>query len=89
MSEYDALEDFAGPGGWDEGARLLGLRFHGIDYDRTACDTARAAGHHREQADVTEHKSPEWARGKGHVYFSPGCIAEDRGLLGLLDGEAS
>lgn len=22
---FDALEDFAGPGGWDEGAKLLGL----------------------------------------------------------------
>lgn len=22
---YDALDDFAGPGGWDQGARLLGL----------------------------------------------------------------
>lgn len=69
---FDALEDFAGPGGWDEGARLLGLRFYGIDYDGPACETARAAGHHREQADVTEHVSPEWARGKGHV-SSPSC----------------
>ncbi len=69
---FDALEDFAGPGGWDEGARLIGLRFYGVDYDRSACETARAAGHHREQADVTEHASPAWARGKGHV-SSPSC----------------
>lgn len=69
---FDALEDFAGPGGWDEGARLLGLRFYGVDYDGPACETARAAGHHREQADVTEHESPTWARGKGHV-SSPSC----------------
>lgn len=69
---YDALEDFAGPGGWDEGAAMLGLRFHGVDHDGPACETARAAGHQREQADVTEHVSPGWARGKGHV-SSPSC----------------
>lgn len=69
---YDALEDFAGPGGWDEGAKLLGLRFYGIDHDGPACDTARAAGHRRARADVTTHESPEWARGLGHV-SSPSC----------------
>lgn len=69
---YDALEDFAGPGGWDEGAKMLGLKLYGVDYDKAACETARAAGHEREQADVTEHDSPEWARGKGHV-SSPSC----------------
>lgn len=69
---FDALEDFAGPGGWDQGALLVGLRLHGVDYDKAACETARAAGHEREQADVTEHASPEWARGKGHV-SSPSC----------------
>lgn len=37
---HDALEDFAGPGGWDEGAKLLGLHFHGIDYDKAACERA-------------------------------------------------
>lgn len=70
--DFDALEDFAGPGGWDEGAKMLGLRFYGIDHDRAACETARAAGHEREQADVTEHASPTWARGRGHV-SSPSC----------------
>ena len=69
---YDALEDFAGPGGWDEGARMVGLRFYGVDHDEAACETARAAGHEREQADVTEHESPEWARGRGYV-SSPSC----------------
>lgn len=69
---FDALEDFAGPGGWDEGARMVGLRLFGVDYDKAACETAQAAGHHREQADVTEHESPAWARGKGYV-SSPSC----------------
>ena len=69
---FDALEDFAGPGGWDEGAKMLGLKLYGIDHDGPACETARTAGHHREQADVTAHESPVWARGKGHV-SSPSC----------------
>lgn len=69
---YDALDDFAGPGGWDEGACMIGLRLYGVDYDKAACDTARAAGHDRERADVTEHESPAWARGKGYV-SSPSC----------------
>lgn len=72
MTELDALDDFAGPGGWDEGARMIGLRLFGVDYDKAACETARAAGHDREQADVTEHESPEWARGKGYI-SSPSC----------------
>lgn len=71
-ADFDALEDFAGPGGWDQGARMLGLRLFGVDYDGPACATATAAGHHRVQADVTEHQTPAWARGRGHV-SSPSC----------------
>ena len=45
---------FAGPGGWDEGLRLLGIHdVVGIEWDTAACDTARAAGHERVQADVS------------------------------------
>lgn len=44
---------FAGPGGWDEGLRLLGRTdVVGIEWDAAACATAEAAGHHRVQADV-------------------------------------
>lgn len=47
------VEHFAGPGGWDEGARLIGIGgFVGYEKDKTACETARAAGFHRELADV-------------------------------------
>ncbi|MEU0314773.1 DNA cytosine methyltransferase [Nocardioides sp. NPDC006273] len=69
---YDALDDFAGPGGWDQGARLIGLRLFGVDHDHAACQTAQAAGHERETADVTTHPSPAWARGRGLV-SSPSC----------------
>jgi DNA (cytosine-5)-methyltransferase 1 len=65
-------DDFAGPGGWDEGLRLLGRRdVVGVESDRHACATARAAGHHRVQADVftlpTRH-----ARLGGYI-ASPPC----------------
>lgn len=69
---YDALDDFAGPGGWDVGAQMLGLHLLGVDYDEAACETAIAAGFARERADVTAHESPEWARGKGYI-SSPSC----------------
>lgn len=44
---------FAGPGGVDMGARILGIEgIDGYDIDVDACATARAAGFHRVQADV-------------------------------------
>lgn len=46
------LDLFAGPGGWDEGVRPLGVRPLGIEWDEAACATARAAGHRRLQADI-------------------------------------
>lgn len=32
-THYDGLDDFAGPGGWDEGAAVLGLRLLGVEWD--------------------------------------------------------
>lgn len=54
---YDALDDFAGPGGWDEGARMIGLTTIGIEWDMAACQTAKAAGHDRIRADVSAYPS--------------------------------
>lgn len=50
---YDALDDFAGPGGWDEGARMVGLTTLGYEWDQAACETAKAAGHARVKCDVS------------------------------------
>lgn len=48
------LDLFRGPGGWDEGLRLLGVTdAHGIDNDDRAHATALAAGHKGELADIT------------------------------------
>ena len=48
------LDLFAGPGGWDEGLRMLGREdVVGVELDTAACATARANGHERVQADIT------------------------------------
>lgn len=44
------IDLFAGPGGWDEGFRLLtgtSKPIVGVEWDLAACQTARAAGHNR------------------------------------------
>ncbi len=60
--EAEANDLFAGPGGWDEGARILGERtnrpyFHigitGFEFEANAVATARAAGHRRVHADLS------------------------------------
>jgi DNA (cytosine-5)-methyltransferase 1 len=73
-------DDFAGPGGWSEGLRLLGLREdHGIEFDATACETALAAGHPRWLIDVTcpsvrDHGWSSWGRTNLRLYIaSPPC----------------
>lgn len=53
------LDLFAGPGGWDQGVLDLGLRPHGVEWDAAACETARAAGHLRHQADVSQLEVPD------------------------------
>ena len=49
-----AVDLFAGPGGFSEGLRMLGHSEIGVEWDDAACATARAAGHERLQADVSE-----------------------------------
>lgn len=45
---------FAGPGGWDEGLRDLGIAPLGIEWDEAACATRAAAGHETIRADVAD-----------------------------------
>jgi len=68
---YDFLDEFAGPGGWDEGARMLGLTGIGIEYDLTACQTAMRAGHARICADVTTLPSTPFQGIPGYVARPP------------------
>ncbi|MFD7334878.1 DNA cytosine methyltransferase [Streptomyces violascens] len=86
------VELCAGPGGWGEGLKtILGLtRFDiiGVDIDKDACATARAAGHARICADITkldpEHPALRDTRG---VIISPPCptFSPAGKLAGLLE----
>lgn len=48
----NALDLFAGPGGWDVGARELGIDPLGIEWDKAACATREAAGLRTVRGDV-------------------------------------
>lgn len=80
------LDEFAGPGGWDEGLRMIGRTdVVGIEWDQKACETANAAGHARIRADVSEYPSEPFV-GKVDAYIaSPPCQAWS--LAGNRKGE--
>jgi DNA (cytosine-5)-methyltransferase 1 len=64
---------FSGPGGWDTGAALLGLRdVLGVELDAAACETARAAGHRRLQLDIAKLDPREFVDVDGLI-ASPPC----------------
>lgn len=67
---------YAGPGGWDEGMRMLGITepVIGIEWDHQACRTAMAAGHLRVRADVATYSIAAFAGADG-VIGSPPCQA--------------
>jgi DNA (cytosine-5)-methyltransferase 1 len=68
------LDLFAGPGGWDEGLRLLGVTepVVGVEWDKDACATAVAAGHERILADVREVPTNRFPSVEGLI-ASPPC----------------
>jgi DNA (cytosine-5)-methyltransferase 1 len=70
---------FAGPGGWDEGARLAGYtgELVGIETDAAACATAEAAGHARIKADVAAYDPAEFTDVDGLI-ASPPCTTFSR-----------
>lgn len=71
----DILDLFAGPGGWDEGARILGVadQVLGVELDPGACAVARAAGHARHRADVhtQDPRHPKYRHVRKLVVSSP------------------
>lgn len=73
---------FAGAGGWEEGLCDLGHTALGIDNDRWACATARAAGHERLEADIAALDplafAPVWG-----LIGSPPCQAYSTAGRGL------
>ncbi len=80
---------FAGPGGWDTGARLAGYtgRLLGVEHDEDACATGRAAGHERLLADVAVLDPTPWVDTLAGLILSPPCQAWSKAgkRLGLLD----
>lgn len=67
------LDLFAGPGGWDEGARALGLAPVGIELDAAACATRAAAGHRTIRADVARFPVRQLAGKVRGTKGSPPC----------------
>lgn len=69
------VDIFAGAGGWDEGARMIGTeRIIGLEWDAAACRTAVAAGHPRIRCDVATYPTEPFAGVEG-VIASPPCQA--------------
>lgn len=67
------LDLFAGPGGWDEGLRLLGIHdVEGLEMDPDACATAIAAGFKRTRCDIREVDPRRWINAIGLI-ASPPC----------------
>ncbi len=67
------IDMYAGPGGWSEGLRMLGLSDVGIEWDRDACLTRAAAGHRTVRADLASYPVPTQLRGKCALIASPPC----------------
>jgi DNA (cytosine-5)-methyltransferase 1 len=77
---------YAGPGGWDEGMRSVGITdVTGIEIEPNACATAEAAGHKRVRADVSAVPISDYAGARGLV-ASPPCQAWS--MAGKRLGEA-
>ncbi|MET1062465.1 MAG: DNA cytosine methyltransferase [Aeromicrobium sp.] len=81
------LDMFAGPGGWDEGLRLLDIHgVLGLEMDPDACATAIAAGFMREQCDIRD-VDPSRFRGIVGLLASPPC--QTFSAAGKSEGQAS
>ncbi len=63
---------FAGAGGWDLGARAVGIEPVGIESDRWACATRAAVGLRTIRADVTQLPLEPFAGAEGLI-ASPPC----------------
>ncbi|MFE6429326.1 DNA cytosine methyltransferase [Streptomyces rochei] len=79
---------FAGPRGWSEGLRLLGLADIGLEWDTAACRTAHAAGHATIQTDVAAYPTAPFADRITGLIASPPCQAWSRaGKRGGLEDQ--
>lgn len=72
MNAFDAVDLFAGPGGWDQAARGMGLRVVGLELDDAACQTRKAADHPTQQCDIAAVEPADYAGARGLI-ASPPC----------------
>jgi DNA (cytosine-5)-methyltransferase 1 len=90
----EVLEGFAGPGGFSESARMLGIdRRLGVDINRDACATATAAGHQRIQTDLRTIDPDDYPNVTGATITPPcptfaasGKLSGRRDYRTVLDG---
>jgi DNA (cytosine-5)-methyltransferase 1 len=81
------LDLFAGPGGWDEGLRMIGRTdVIGVEFNEDACATAEAAGHERWRQDVRTIEPAQLSEVEG-IIASPPCqpFSENGKRGGLTD----
>lgn len=69
---YDTVDLFAGPGGWSVAAQRLGLREMGIELDKAARQTRRAAGFSTIRDDVRNWGPASFPNATGLI-ASPPC----------------
>lgn len=83
------LDLFAGPGGWDEGLRILGsdVPVIGIEWDEWACKTRTAAGHLTIRADVSKHPTEPFVGRVRGLIASPPCPTFSAAGNGLGNAE--
>lgn len=77
LDTYDApiVDLFAGPGGWDEGAAIIGVtNTYGLEFEANACATAEAAGHARFLGDLSAVDPTDYRPAVGLI-ASPPCQA--------------
>ncbi|MET0888331.1 MAG: DNA cytosine methyltransferase, partial [Mycetocola sp.] len=90
MTGIEIVDLFAGPGGWDEGLRMLGVtNVLGVENEKHACATAEAAGHARLMADIAAINPRSIVAKVTGLIASPPCpgfSAAGKGL-GRLDFE--
>lgn len=72
-ARYDAVDLFAGPGGWDVAARELGLDVIGLENEPWACETRRAAGLPTVEGDVRDHGPADYPGAAAGLIASPPC----------------
>jgi DNA (cytosine-5)-methyltransferase 1 len=77
------IDLFAGPGGFDQGAKILDIAepVHGYDIDADACATAEAAGFIRTRASILDLDPEDFPAATGAL-ITPPCPPFSRSGLG-------